>query len=301
MQKLKRSRWLWLGLGTLGLGVLVVGTLHLLARPASTPPYLQQFTRYPLVIAHADDSGSGLWPGNTLTFLDGVAGLGVDVLEMDIHLTRDGVIVLMHDNTVDRTTNGSGAISALTLAELQALEVGDNWSNDDGQTYPYQGQGLKVPTLAEVFERFPTYPINLEIKEATPSLVVPLCVLIREHHKENQVIVASAHDSAMRELRATCPEVATAPSADQVRTFVYLHFVGLTGIISPDYQAFQVPERSSNITVVTPSFVAAAHQRNVQIHIWTINDPADMQRFISMGVDGIMTDRPDVLMDLLGR
>ncbi len=275
--------------------------VRLIAKPIPNHPVFNNFNSYPLVIAHADDSGNGLWPGNTMPFLEGVAELGVDMLEMDINMTKDGRIILMHDTTVDRTTNGSGAIPDLTLTEIQALEVGVNWSQDDGQTYPYRGQGLSVITLDDVFERFPNYPMVIEIKQSDPIMVDPFCNLIQEYDMEEKIIVASFNDDTIQTFRRLCPNVATAPGGDEVRNYVLLNFAFLSQILTPDYQVFQVPTDSGGITVINERFVNAAHNRNIQVQVWTINDPAEMQRLIDLGVDGIMTDRPDVLLELLGR
>ncbi len=297
----------WIQRIGIGLGVVVavavvgVWIATLLARPAITPAYYSHFDHYPLVIAHADDTGSGVAPGNTLLFLETVAEIGVDVLEMDVHMTADNQIVLLHDATVDRTTTGSGPVNTFTLAELQALEVGGNWTADEGATYPYRGRGLTIPTLAAVFERFPDYPINIEIKAEDPAIAPVLCRTITDHNMTDWVLVVSSRDDALKAFRKECPDVASGANRGDVTKFVLLNFVGASGIIPPPYQAFQVPEVSGGIPVVTPSFVRAAHRANVQVHIWTINDPAEMQRFIDMGVDGIMTDDPDALLGLLGR
>ena len=270
-------------------------------RPSPAHPFFANFDTYPLVIAHADDSGQGLWPGSTILFLEGVSELGVDMLELDVHMTKDGHIVVMHDDTVDRTTNGSGKISEMTLMEIKSLEVGVNWTQDDGATYPYRGQGLRVPTLAEVFYLFPDAPMNIEIKQAEPSMAQALCVMIRRFKMSEKVLVPSFSDETIAEFRAVCPEVATAAGSDEVRVFVLLNFVLLSNLLSPAYQAFQVPEKSSGIPVVIPHFVDSAQSRNLQVHVWTVNEPADFRRFIDMGVDGIMTDRPDLLLEELGR
>ena len=295
-----KIRWL---LYALILLLLILLGLSFWTRPSPDHPFFSQFeeSQYPLVIAHADDTGQGLWPGSTMLFLEGVAGLGVDMLELDVNMTKDGHIVVMHDNTVDRTTNGTGKISDLSLAEIRELEVGGNWTQDEGQTSPYRGEGLQVPTLEEVFLRFPDYPMNIEIKQEDPSMVEPFCDLLREHEMEEKVLVPSFSDKAMTEFRTICPEVATAGSSSEVRNFVLLNFALLSNLLSPQYDAFQVPQSSSNIPVVIPSFVNTAHDRNLQVHVWTVNDPDDMLRLTEMGVDGIMTDRPDILLEQLGR
>jgi glycerophosphoryl diester phosphodiesterase len=294
---MKRYGWLF------GLILLAVILIFILwpRKKISQYAWFEQFEAYPLVIAHADDTGQGLWPGNTMLFLEGVAGLGVDVLEMDAHMTADGHIVLMHDDTVDRTTNGSGLVSEMTLEQFKALEVGGNWSQDGGATTPYEGQDLHPPTVEEVFQRFPDYPMIIEIKQESPSMAGPFCDLIRRYGMSDKVLVPSFSDQTIAEFRAACPEVATAAGSDEVRSFVIASFLRATNLLTPAYQAFQVPEESGGIPVVIPSFVNSAQDHNLQVHIWTVNAEEDMRRFLEMGVDGIMTDRPDLLLDILGR
>ncbi|MFL7839171.1 MAG: glycerophosphodiester phosphodiesterase [Candidatus Promineifilaceae bacterium] len=293
------ERYWWLF--TLLILLLILGFILWPRQSINQYPWFDQFDQYPLVTSHADDTGSGLWPGITMTHLEGVAGLGVDVLEMDAHMTSDGHIVLMHDDTVDRTTNGSGLVSDFTLEELQQLEVGVNWTQDEGATYPYQGKGLQIPTVEEVFQRFPDYPMVIEIKQDSPSMAEPFCVLIRQYDKTEKVLVPSFSGQTIAEFRAACPEVATASASDETRNFVIANFLMAANLIKPAYQAFQVPEESGGIPVVIPHFISSAHDRGLQVHVWTINDADDMHRLIDMGVDGIMTDRPDILKDILGR
>ena len=221
-------------------------------KPRPEHPYFANFDHYPLVIAHADDTGDGLWPGSTMPFFEGSAALGVDVLELDVHMTSDGHIVVMHDDTVDRTTDGSGKISEMTLKEVKALEVAGDWSNDDGKTTPYKGAGLRVPTLAEVFQLYPDWPMNVEIKQADPPMGQQLCDLIHNFGMEEKIIVPSFSDEAIAEFRAVCPEVATAPASGETRNFVLLNFVSLAELLPLHYEAFQVPEKSSGIPVVIP-------------------------------------------------
>jgi glycerophosphoryl diester phosphodiesterase len=295
-----RSRLFRVLVVLLGLAVAALGTAFLTAQPAPPHAFFAPFAHRPLVIAHADDTGNGIWPGNTMPYLEGAAALGVDILEVDAHMTRDNALVLMHDESVDRTTNGKGLIRDLTLAELRALEVAHHWTQD-GSSYPYRGQGLRVPTLEEAFQRFPRYPMVIEIKQSSPSMAAPLCDMIRAHGKQETVLVASFSDDAMDEFRRACPEVATSASPGGIKRFAALDWVGLTGTVSPRYVAFQVPMTYGPITVVTPAFVAGAHQRGVQVHVWTINEPGLMQHLLDLDVDGILTDRPDILMGLVGR
>jgi glycerophosphoryl diester phosphodiesterase len=159
---------------------------------------------HPLVIAH--QGGDGVWPGDTMFAFENAVKIGVDVLEMDAHISKDGKIVLMHDEEVDRTTNGSGLVEDLTLDELKQLDAAYKWSNDDGNTFPYRGQGIQVPTLEELFAAFPQMRYVIEIKLTQNPIDKPLCDLIREHNMQDSVVVASFHDEAMQNFRATCPE-----------------------------------------------------------------------------------------------
>lgn len=270
--------------------ILAFIALLLVNRTIPNHPFFEQFSEYPLIFAHADDTGSGLWPGNTMIHLKKSAAMGVDVLEFDIHLTKDGTLILMHDDTVDRTTNGSGRIADLELNKIQALEVGFNWTKDNGESFPYRGQGLQAPTLEAVFREFSDYPMNIEIKDTGTAAVNPLCKLIKEFDKQNHILVASSNDEAMAAFRDSCPEVATSGSSSEVRNFVIMNFLMLSKILPIEYEAFQVPEESSGIPVTIPHFVNSANGRNAQVHVWTVNDPQDMQKFIDMGVQGIMTD-----------
>jgi len=283
------------------IGILIGGLIlaMVLSKPAENHPYYAADHQHPQVIAH--QGGDGLWPGNTLHAFEQAAALGVDVLEMDLHITQDGVLVIMHDETVDRTTDGTGAIEDLTLTEIEQLDAGYNWSLDDDATFPYRGQGITVPTLEEIFQIFPDYHMTIEIKQTERSMAEPFCALIRQYGMQDKILVASFHDKRMEEFRQVCPEVATSSAREETTIFVLLTKVFLGRLYSPKFQTLQVPQESSGITVMTASFVRAAHERGLRVEPWTINDPEQMQLYIGWGVDGLITDRPDVMLELLGR
>lgn len=280
------------------LSATVAATLILLAKPAPDAAYFADAPR-PLVLAH--QGGEGLWPSNTLYAFQHAVDLGVDVLEMDMHATRDGALVLMHDATVDRLTDGAGAVKEMTLPEVKALDAGYGFTPDGGQTYPYRGQGITVPTVEEVFAAFPALRYNIEIKQVDPPIGAAFCQLIRGYGMVDKVLVASFSEAALDEFRSQCPEVATSASEAEVRNFFYRYLAFLSATYSPKSSAVQVPEEGGGFHILTPRFVRAAHARNLQVHAWTINEPADMQRLVDMGVDGIITDYPDRLLKLLGR
>jgi len=284
--------------GTLVAVLCILLAWSLLARPLPEPPY---YLDRPPVMVIAHQGGDGLWPGETLFAFQNVAALGVDVLEMDLHITKDNVLVLIHDETVDRTTNGNGSVEQMTLAEIKTLDAGYDWSPDGGATFPFRGQGLTIPTLEEIFQAFPGYRMTIEIKKTERSMAQPFCALIRQYNQQNRVLVASFHDERMAEFRAACPEIATSSARQETTTFVLLSKVFLGGLVSPAYHSLQVPEKSSGITVMTAQFVRAAHARNLKVEPWTIDDPAQMRQYIAWGVDGLITDRPDLLLEVLGR
>lgn len=247
--------------------------LALLARPRPAHVYSQRLPQGTLVLAH--QGGDGLWPSNTLTSFQGAAALGADVLELDVHLTADGHFVVLHDDTLDRTTDGTGPVAERNLSELQ--------------------------TLVEVLTAFPSYAVNVEIKQDDVEVARALCTELRDQAATERVMVGSFHADALRAFRAACPEVATSASPREVLTFFLLARARLQAVTSPPFEALQVPTEQSGLTVVTPHFVKAAHDRGVQVHVWTIDDVPKMERLVAMGVDGIITDRPDRALRVLGR
>ncbi len=262
------------------------------------PIFERENSRF-MVFAHR--GGGGLLPENTLLAFEDSAKLGVDFLELDIHATSDGALVVMHDAAVDRTTDGRGKISEMTLDAAKKLDAGDKFSPDDGKTFPFRGKGVTIPTLAEVFDALPEMNFNIEPKQQTPSIIKPLCNLIRARKMTEKIIVGSFNQKVIDEFRAECPEIATSASPKEVSEFLALSKTGLSEADNPPMQALQVPEGLGELSVITRDFVADAHRKNLRVHVWTINDTADMRRLIDLGVDGIMTDYPDRLIKILGR
>src|SRR5512145_2726086 len=209
------------------LGVLVLLTLVMPDAPENS--YYRNVER-PLVIAH--QGGDGIRPWDTMVAFEHAVQIGADVLEMDAHITGDGKIVLMHDEEVDRTTDGTGLIEEMSLEELRQLDAAYQWSNDDGKTFPYRGQGIQVPTLEELFQKFPQMRYAIEIKLTQNPIDKPLCDLIRKYSMQDKVVIASFHDEAMQRFRETCPEVATSASRGEVTRFVLLGKILLSGLIA---------------------------------------------------------------------
>jgi len=251
------------------------------------------------VIAH--QGGNQLRPGDTMDAFSHAVELGVDALEMDVHQTKDGVLVVMHDDTVDRTTNGTGRITDLILDEIKALDAGYNWPFSDDDNRPYRGTGVQVPTLQEVLEAFPNVPMVIEIKQADPPIVESFGEMLRNYDRAGNTIVASFHPTVLLEFRERYPEFATSGSETEILRFFILNKLFLGRMYRPPMDAFQVPERARGLKVITPRFVRVARSRGLAVHVWTVNESEDMERMLAAGVDGIISDRPDRLLDVVDR
>jgi glycerophosphoryl diester phosphodiesterase len=249
-----------------------------------------------LVIAHR--GGRGLGPEGTLLLFRRAVDLGADVLEFDVRRSADGALVAFHDERVDRTTEGSGRAGELTLAQLQALDAGYDWSTD-GQAYPFRGQGYTIPTLEEVFRAFPEQHFTIEIKPDEERVARALCAAIRDCGMAQRVMVASFHGGILDAFRAACPEVATSAGSGEVAWYWLLQKVGLDGFYTPRFAALQVPERFGWIGLANRDFVQRARAHGLPVHFWTIDEEEEMERLLDLGAGGIITNRPDHLLDLL--
>ena len=254
---------------------------------------------WPKNVAHR--GASALAPENTLeAFRLGVEA-GASGLELDVHMTRDGGVVVIHDPTVDRTTDGTGAVAEMTLGDLRRLDAGYRFSQDGGSSYPYRGAGVRVPTLAELYETFPEACLNIELKEAQPGIEEAVLRVVRSAGaQERTLVVSNRHGVVRRFRRLSGGEISTGASRREITQFYSLSRGRLEWLRRPDYDALQVPVEHRGIEVVTQRFVEAAHRRGVRVDVWTINDPDEMRRLLDLGVDTIMTDRPADLARLLG-
>ena len=246
----------------------------------------------PMVIAH--QGGDGLRPGNTMLAFGHADQLGVDALEMDVHATSDGVLVLMHDESVDRTTDGSGLLREMPHDRVQMLDAAYHWPI--GGEAVYRGKGVKVPVLAKVFERFPGRRFNIEIKQSEPSITEPLCTMIRQYDVAQQTLVASFHGATLNEFRRACPEVATSGTQSEITTFLLFDLVGLSNLHHPRAHALQVPVERYGIQLTSSERVAAARALDLHVDAWTLNDESSIGLALERGVTGIITDNPDVAL-----
>ena len=243
----------------------------------------------PRVFGHR--GAAGLAPENTLpAFALGLA-LGADVLELDVHATRDGVIVVIHDPTLERTTNGSGEVRAHRFYDLQQLDAGYRFTRD-GRDFPYREQGVRIPTLEAVLQQFLLAQCNIEVKQEDPPIAEEVIGTIRKLNAGNRVLLAAERDTIMASIRLHAPEVATSFTAPEVADFITrVGAASWDGYVAAG-RALQIPPRFGDIELVTPQSVAAAHDRGLEVHVWTINDRSEMERLLALGVDGIMSDLP---------
>lgn len=243
----------------------------------------------------AHRGGARLAPENTMeAFRDAAERWEVDILEMDVRATADGEIVVIHDPTVDRTTDGSGRVDALTWAGIRELDAGHGFRDPEGRP-AFRGRGVRIPRFAEVLEAFPRLRLNVDVK--APDAARGLVEIVRRHGAEDRVLVAAEkerHRAAVRGYGG--PWGATRA---QIRRFWLLEKVRLSALFVSRADVLQVPERWEGRRIVTPSFVRAAHRRNLPVHVWTVDEEDDMRRLLSWGVDGIQTDRPDRLARVL--
>jgi len=227
-------------------------------------------------------------------FRSAVDSWGADMLEMDVRSTADGEVVVIHDETVDRTTDGSGPVASLSWGELQELDAGFRFRDPEGKP-SFLGKGVRIPRFEEVLEALPTTRINVETKDGSsaPGLVE----IILRHGAQDRVLVASEWEEN-REAVLGYPGPWGA-SRTHLTRFLRSVYSPFGHRYTPDCDALQVPEVHRGIRILTRRFIRQAHARNLPIHVWTVDDPADMRRLLEWGVDGIQTDRPDRLAPIL--
>ncbi len=252
------------------------------------------FAGAPLLVAHR--GGAKLAPENTVAaFRQAVDDWDADILEMDVRLTADGRVVVLHDETVDRTTDGTGSIRRMSWARARELDAGYRFRDLNGQR-SLRGRGVRIPLFEEVLDAFPRTRINVESK--APEAARPLAEVIRSRAAEHRVLIAAEFEGTRREARGY-PGPWGASRSHLVPFWALSRLPLLGRLYVPSADAFQIPQRSGQIRILTPALIRGAHDRNIPVHVWTVDDPDDMRRLLAWGVDGIQTDRPDLLADVL--
>ena len=276
-------------------------------RPLSTGAHPLQPGR-PLVYAHR--GGAALRPENTIEAFDHGLSFGADGLEFDVHLSKDGVVVVHHDATLERTTSGHGRVADHTAEELARLDAGywftaetpaaaSGVTADAGEAFSYRGRDVRIPTLRDLLRRYPDTGLLVELKANDPELARRTIDEIRAARAVERTALGSFYRDVLHAARSYEPRLRTGAAREETRWALYRSWVGWQPRRRPPYREFQVPERSGATTIVTPRFVNHAHRAGLTVKVWTVDDPADMRRLISWGVDALISDRPDLAMDVV--
>jgi len=257
-------------------------------------------TRRPRVRIFAHRGASREAPENTLLAFQIALRQGADVIETDVHWTKDRELVICHDARIDAVSDGTGAIADMTYGELLRYDFGYRFTRDGGRTYPYRGCGIRMATLREALRAFPGAHFNVDLKPKCPHVGLFLRMLEEEDSLE-RVTLASFHHRTLVEARARCPRLRTSASPLEVARLSAMARVGWAfgGRARIPFQAVQVPLRQYGVRVVTPRFIEFAHRLGLEVDVWTVDDPNVMRGLIRQGVDGIVTNSPQILQKLL--
>lgn len=258
----------------------------------------------PEILNIAHRGGRGLAPEGTMAAFDNAAQLNVDMFEFDTHMTSDGHLVVIHDPTVERTTDGTGRINDMTLEEVQALDAGYNFVDQNGK-YDFRDKEVSIPTVEEVFEKYPQMRHLIEIKDTNdPQFYEPIIQelwrLVQKHNMEDNVMVGSFdHRIIERFEEVTWGRIPIGAGEEEVRSFVKRHVPYLNGLAPTAVDSLQLPTEGEGFDLTTNNIIQSAGKRNMSIYYWTINDERTMRELIAKGVDGIITDYPDRLRKVL--
>jgi len=228
-------------------------------------------------------------PENTLPSFAHAVEVGADAVELDLHTSRDGELMVIHDATLDRTTDGSGPVGERTLEELRQFDAGHGFTTDHGATYPYRGQGIRIPTLPEVLAAIGDLPVVAEIKSLSAGRAMG--EWLQTAADRERILVGGFNraevDPAGRHARWRCAY------QDELRGFVLAGKIGLEGRFAPKtVDAAMVPEKRGPIRIVSRRWVGKAHAHHIGVFVWTVNHPDDMRRLFDWGVDGLVSDAP---------
>lgn len=244
----------------------------------------------PRVFAHR--GGCAIGPENTIAAFDRGLAAGADGLELDVRLSADGIVVVCHDEMLDRTTDATGAVSARTAAELSRVDAGFGFTDAAGH-HPFRGLGVGIPTLREVLQRYRDIPIIIEMKPDSEEMGRAFAAEITAAGALDRVCAAGFGSRSLSAARAALPGVASSASQMEVRLALYRSWAGWPPM-HPPYGGYQVPEHAGTLRVVSPRFIRHAHRAGLEVQLWTVDEAADMERLLGWGVDALISNRPDV-------
>ncbi len=251
----------------------------------------------PRAIAHRGASGD--YPENTLPAFIAARDAGAAYIELDVHMTRDGRVVVAHDGDLKRVGGSAGVICEMTMAQLAGVDAGYSFTPAGmAGGYPFRGRGIRVPELEEVFAACAEQRFVVEIKQGDPSLIEAMIGVIDRAGMGRRVLVASEHQAPIEEFRAAAPDIPTNFPTSEVAGFLMSLAPGAPPF-APRGEALQIPPEHQGWKMATPETVAAAHRMGVEMHIWTVNEEAAMGALLALGVDGIITDYPGRLLKLI--
>jgi glycerophosphoryl diester phosphodiesterase len=260
-----------------------------------SPTLLEPFLRLDHVTAIAHRGGSKLRPENTLAAFDHAVALGADAIECDVHLSRDGEVVVIHDAMLERTTDATGAVASVTAAQLAQVDAGFHFGPTDG--FPFRGQRIGVPTLHELLERY-DLPVVVEIKGRDLEAAERVVGVILEHDAAQRVIVGGFSHPVLEAVRRRLPDLVTGASSLEARRALTRSYFWLRPARAA-FALFQMPFRLRGRQMFRRSFVRTAHRARLPVQAWIVDNPDDMRQLIGWGVTGIISDRPDLAVDVV--
>lgn len=267
-------------------------------QPRTTTPGSDYFAR-PLPRLFGHRGAAGIAPENTLPSFRLALDEGAEYLELDVHATRDGVPVVIHDATLERTTDGAGAVREHSLAELGRYDAGFRFEREGD--HPFRGRGVRVPPLEALLDEFAGVPLNIEVKQADPPIAERVVSLLERRGALDRVLLAAEQHAILQRIRACAPRVATSASFLEAQEFFERCLRGDFAGFAPRARALQIPTRFGDLELVTAQTLAAAHRHGLEMHVWTVNEEEEIERLLRLGVDGVMSDHPGRLVAVARR
>ena len=248
------------------------------------------------MIAYAHRGGADGAPENTMAAFERAVALGYEWLETDVHVTRDGIVVAFHDDRLDRVTDRTGTIADLTYAEVCGADAGYWFTLDAGATYAYRDRGVRVPALRDILERWPNVQVNIDAK--ADGTVAPLMRLLLRTNALSRVCLASFSDRRLRWMRRLAGSPVRMSTGGLAVTAAFL--ASRVGRMPPlTATRLQIPTHAGRIRLLDERFVSAAHAAGLAVDVWTVNSDQEIRDVVDLGVDGVMSDRLELLKRVL--
>ena len=266
----------------------------------SINPYKVEKGDAPWIIAHG--GAKKLYPGNRFLAFQSSAALGVDMLEMDVRMTKDGILLTHHDQDIDRMSNGTGNVIDYTYEDLLAFNFGYNFQDEKGN-YPYRNDSIAPCKLSEVFSTFSHIPLMVELKdrgEDGQKAARILKDMISKYEIQDKIVVVAFDEAVLSYFQEiTADKIQIGSSQEETKDFVITALSAMEYLYRPKATVVAIPSQNSGINLASERLINSAHRRNMAVHYWTINDPEEMKKLISLGADGLITDRPDIMKEVL--